>query len=723
MNSRVTALLSAATAHATKDDAGTINAPPSASFGALSLPWQSIAASLDSDTSSALADYVHGKRKLTKDVANRIADCVMRWALKNGATHYAHWFHPLTGVPAEKHDAFLARGIQQSHVAIEQLPGSLFMQSEPDASSFPSGGLRSTHEARGYSVWDPSSPIFIRAEAGTRTLCIPAAYVSWKGHALDFKTPLLRTLDALSREVTAFVNVVSGAQTCNSVIATLGTEQEYFVIDKAFAALRPDLLMTGRSLLGAPAAKNQQLEDHYFGPIPARVQAYIADVEQELFRLGVPVKTRHNEVAPAQFETAPVFEEVNAACDHNALTMDVLRRVAERHGLACLLHEKPFAGVNGSGKHNNWSLATDGGENLLDPSSEPQKNVRFLAMLAVVLHAMDVHNDVIRSTIASSGNEHRLGANEAPPAVLSVYLGSALDALVRDIADGKTHTVEQLGDLTVTAKLSAKREITDRNRTTPFAFTGNKFEFRAVGSSQNCAWPMTVLNAAVASSCRVVRERIEKAVKAGGDREKAVLGVIRELYNETKRVRFEGNNYSQEWLEEATKKRGLNNHTTTPEAIAILGNTAAVSFIAELGILTGDEIHARHEVFTEKYVKEIHLEATTLSEMTRTYVMPAAQQQIQRLGAAVQASTAAGAVSRQLATDMQSLVKHYDALGAALADLDKTRDAVGHDAQAVATTLKASMAGVRTEADAIEQIVADDVWPLPKYREMLLCGV
>jgi len=313
MTTRVTALLSAATAYARKDDAGTINAPPSASFGSLSLPWQAIASSLDQETSGQLADYVYGRRKLSKDTANRIADCVMRWALKNGATHYAHWFHPLTGVPAEKHDAFLARGIQASHVAIEQLPGSLFMQSEPDASSFPSGGLRATHEARGYTVWDPSSPIFIRAEGGTRTLCIPAAYVSWKGHALDYKTPLLRTLDALSREVTSYVNTVTGTNTVGSVFATLGTEQEYFLIDRQFAALRPDLIATGRTLLGAPSAKNQQLEDHYFGPIPARVQAYIADVEQELFRLGVPDRDRHNEVAPAQFETAPVYEAVNTA--------------------------------------------------------------------------------------------------------------------------------------------------------------------------------------------------------------------------------------------------------------------------------------------------------------------------------------------------------------------------------------------------------------------------
>ncbi len=719
MNSRTAALLSAFSAHATKDDAGTINAPPSASFGSLSLPWQAIAASLDGDASAALAAYAHGKRKLTKDVSNRIADCVMRWALKNGATHYAHWFHPLTGVPAEKHDAFLARGIQASHVPIEQLPGSLLLQNEPDASSFPSGGLRSTHEARGYTVWDPMSPIFIRAEGGTRTLCIPSAYVSWRGHALDFKTPLLRALDAVSREVSAFVNTVTGTPSCTGVIATLGTEQEYFVIDKAFVALRPDVIATGRTLLGASSHKGQQLEDHYFGPIPPRIQSFISDVEHELFRLGVPVKTRHCEVAPAQFETAPVFEEVNVACDHNALTMDVLRRVAERHGLSCLLHEKPFAGINGSGKHNNWSLATIEGENLLDPGENPQQNLRFLATLAAVLHAMDVHNDVIRSTIASSGNEHRLGANEAPPAVMSVYLGSALDALVRAVADGKIHTVEELADLTVTAKLSARRELTDRNRSTPFAFTGNKFEFRAVGSSANCAWPMTILNAAVADSCRALRLRIEKKP---GERARATLDVIREVFQQTLRVCFEGNNYSEEWLKEAGR-RNLSNHTTTPAALDVLGKRDMVDFIVELGILSGDEINARREVFAEKYVKELHLEASCLAELATGYVAPAVQSQIARLGAAAAAASQAGVTSKRFSEEMEVLVRRYEALGEAVAKLGRTRDEVGHDARAVSDRLRPAMAKVRAEADALEQLVADDVWPLPKYREMLLCGV
>jgi glutamine synthetase len=717
--SRYTALLSAFSAHARKDDAGTINAAPSASFGTLSLPWQAIAASLDSDASASLADYAHGKRKLSKDVANRIADCVMRWALKNGATHYAHWFHPLTGIPAEKHDAFLARGIQASHVPIEQLPGSLLLQGEPDASSFPSGGLRSTHEARGYTVWDPTSPIFIRADGGTRTLCIPAAYVSWKGHALDFKTPLLRALDAVSREVTAFVNAVNPAATCTNVNATLGTEQEYFVIDKAFVALRPDIIAAGRTLVGAPSHKGQQLEDHYFGPIPPRIQAFIADVELELFRLGVPVKTRHCEVAPAQFETAPVFEEVNTACDHNVMTMDVLRRVAERHGLACLLHEKPFAGVNGSGKHNNWSLATAEGENLLDPGENPMQNLRFLATLAATIHAMDTNNDLIRSTIASSGNEHRLGANEAPPAIMSVYLGSALDALVSAVADGKAHTVEKLADLVVTAKLSARRELTDRNRTTPFAFTGNKFEFRAVGSTANCAWPMTILNAAVAHSCRQLRLRIEAK---GGDRAKATLEVVREVFQETARVRFEGNNYSEEWRKEAAQ-RGLSNHTTTPAALGVLTKVDKVGFIVELGILSGDEIHARHEIFTEKYVKEIHLEASCLAEIATGYVAPAVQNQLARLGAAASAAALVGVKSKKFTDEVEVLVKHYEALGAAVAELDRTREEVGHDAHATADKLRPAMAKVRATADALEQLVSDDLWPLPKYREMLLCGV
>ena len=718
-NPRFSVLLSAASAHVAKDDAGTINEPPSASFGSLSLPWQALAASLDSETSSALVDYVHGRRKLTKDVANRIADCVMRWALKHGATHYAHWFHPLTQIPAEKHDAFLARGIQASHVPMEQLPGSLLLQGEPDASSFPSGGLRSTHEARGYTAWDPTSPLFIRADGGCRTLCIPAAYVSWKGHALDFKTPLLRALDALSREVSAFVNTVTSTNACTGVTATLGCEQEYFVIDKGFAALRPDIAATGRTLLGAPSHRGQQLEDHYFGQIPSRVLAFISDVERELFRLGVPVKTRHNEVAPAQFETAPVFEEINVACDHNTLTMDVLRRVAERHGLACLLHEKPFAGINGSGKHNNWSLATNHGENLLDPGAAPHDNLRFLAILAAVMHAMNTHNDVIRSSIASSGNEHRLGANEAPPAIMSIYLGSALDVVVQGIAEGTVRSVEQLADLEITAKLAVKRELTDRNRTTPFAFTGNKFEFRAVGSSASCAWPMTLLNAAMADSCKTLRARIEKKA---GSRDKAVLEVVREVFKETRRVCFEGNNYAHEWRDEAAR-RGLSNHTTTPAALAVMADRAKMGFLAELNILTGDEIHARHEVFLEKYVKEIEVEATCLAELATGYVAPAAQAQIERTGAALAGVRQAGLHSKNLTEELEALLARYGALAEATADLHRVRASVGHDAHGMADKLRTAMATVRREADALEALVADDLWPLPKYREMLLCGV
>lgn len=716
---RTTALLAAVAAHPLKDDAATKNEAPSALFGSLTLPWRTVAASLDGEASSALAKYAQGKGKLSKEVANRVADYVMRWALENGATHYAHWFHPLTGVPAEKHDAFLARGLEASKRPIEQFPGSLLLQAEPDASSFPSGGLRVTHEARGYTVWDPTSAIFIRAEGGTRTLCIPAAYVSWRGHALDFKTPLLRALDVVSREVAAFVNTVTGTQSCTSIVATLGTEQEYFLIDQAFAALRPDIIASGRTLIGASSHRNQQLEDHYFGPIPARVQNYIADVEKELFRLGVPVKTRHCEVAPAQFETAPIFEEANAACDHNVLTMDVLRRVAGRHGLTCLLHEKPFAGVNGSGKHNNWSLATSDGDNLLDPGDKPQDNLRFLATLAAVINAVNTHNDLIRATIASSGNEHRLGANEAPPAIMSVYLGSALDALVDAVAAGKAHTVEALADLTLTASLSARRELTDRNRTTPFAFTGNKFEFRAVGSTANCAWPMTILNAAMADSARTLRLRIERK---GGDRDAAVLEVVREVFNESARVRFEGNNYSEEWRAEA-QKRGLANHTTTPAALDVLTKKEAVGFLVELGVLDGDEIRARHEAFAEKYLKEIQLEASCLLDLATVHVAPAALTHIARTGAAASAASQAGASTKKIAEEIARVVTHHEALSTAIAELRRTMDKVGHSARAAADDLRPAMAAVRAEADALEQIVADDLWALPKYREMLLCGV
>jgi len=693
----------------------------SETFAAHSLRPFQIAEALGADA-AAFEAFVQGKAKLEAHVANRVGEIVVKWASERGVTHYAHWFQPLTGLVAEKHDAFLSRSGSAPNFPLEKLSGGLLLQSEPDASSFPSGGLRATHEARGYCIWDPSSPIFIRADGGARTLCIPAVYVSWKGHALDYKTPLLRAMDAVSREVSAFINVVNGDERCTGVTATLGLEQEYFLVDKGFATLRPDLVATGRTLVGAPPARGQQLEDHYFGIIPSRVQAFMADAERELFRLGVPMKTRHAEVAPAQYETAPIFEEMNTAVDHNLITMDVLRRAADRHGMTCLLHEKPFAGVNGSGKHNNWSLATNDGTNLLEPGAEPQKNLRFLATLAAVFQAMDKHNDLIRAGIASAGNEHRLGANEAPPAIMSVYLGSALDAVVQGIADGAVRTVEQLADIRITQALAAKPDLTDRNRTTPFAFTGNKFEFRAVGSSENCAWPMTLLNAAVADAAKALRAKI--AAKSG-DRATAVLEVVREVFNATSRSRFEGNNYSAEWRGEAAKRK-LNNFATTPAALAVLGDDKRTAFLTEFGILSHEEIHARHEIFLEKYAKLLHIEAASLAELAATQIAPAVQAQLVRTAQALSAIGNIGGKKvgepHRLVRELEEIARRYDALGGAIDELRRTASDVGHDAQQIADKLRPAMAAVRSESDALEQTVADDLWPLPKYREMLFIG-
>ncbi|MSP62935.1 MAG: glutamine synthetase type III [Myxococcales bacterium] len=725
-SARTMASFGATSARPEFDDAQTRNEAPSESFGSLSLPWQTIAASLDGEASAAFREFVQHGQRLSKELANRVAESVMRWALKHGATHYGHWFHPLTNVPADKHDTFLARGLQASHVPIEQFPGSLLLQTEPDASSFPSGGLRSTHEARGYTLWDPTSAIFIRADGGTRTLCIPAAYVSWKGHALDHKTPLLRSLDALSRSAVAFLNTLSGSESCSGIVATLGTEQEYFVIDKAFLASRSDLLMTGRTLVGAPPPRGQQLEDHYFGPIPARVQAFISDAERELLRLGVPVKTRHCEVAPAQFELAPVFEEANLACDHNVLTMDVLRRVADRHGLACLLHEKPFAGINGSGKHNNWSMATTEGENLLDPGADPEKNLRFLCSLAAVLHAVDSKNEIVRASIASAGNDHRLGANEAPPAIISVYLGGALEGIVEAVASGKIADVKKLAGVDITARLHMKRELTDRNRTTPFAFTGNKFEFRAVGSSENCAWPMTILNAAVADAFQDLKGRLSDKLKKGA-RGEAALELVREVFNETKRVRFEGNNYAPAWVDEA-RARGLPVNSNTPAALAPLTVAAKTAFLVEQGVLSREEVQSRFEIYAERYIKIVDIEAASLGEIARTQVMGAVEEQIERTARATNLLKQSGLPGERHSAQLARTAGHLEALHAAVEALESARGGLHHGGavegmQAAADHVLPAMAKVREHVDALEAIVSDDLWPLPKYREMLFQGV
>jgi glutamine synthetase len=566
--------------------------------------------------------------------------------------------------------------------------------------------------------------MFLRRDGNAPTLTIPCAYVSYTGHALDHKTPLLRALSALSREGSRYLNLVAGSDSVKAVAATLGTEQEYFLIDREHLAARPDLVMAGRTLLGRTPRRNQQLEDHYFGPIPERVLAYMADLEAELYRLGVPVKTRHCEVAPSQFELAPIFESVSVAVDHNVLAMDVMRRVAERHGLACLLHEKPFAGINGSGKHNNWSMATDAGENLLDPGSSPEERRRFLAVLAAVLVAVHKHAAVLRVTVASAGNDHRLGANEAPPPIISAYLGEAIAALVESVEKGGAPELASGKRLEITDTLAVQLDATDRNRTAPFAFTGNKFEYRAVGSSENCAWPMTVLNAAVADAFRVLGDRLEAKLAKGLDRDAALFEVVREALAESRNARFEGNGYAAEWVEEA-KKRGLPVLANTPAALGVLADAQATAFLVGQGVFSDEEVHARYEILAERYLKAIEIEAGTLADIATTVVLPAVEEQLVQTGAALKSLKKGGvkATGRQ-EERLQKLGALVESLLSEAEALDGLREGLlGHDVASglvhASAKVVPAIAALRAVCDEAEGLVAAVLWPLPTYQDML----
>jgi glutamine synthetase len=699
---------------------------PAEAFGAWALSWKQIEARMQGEAAAGFRAFVKEGKPMGKELANQVAEVVMLWARNHGVTHYTHWFQPLTGIAAEKHDAFLSLAFTPDGTqAIDRLPGSVLLQGEPDASSFPSGGLRATHTARGYTVWDPTTPMFIRRDGLTPTLAVPCAYVSYTGHALDHKTPLLRALTALSKEGTRFLNLLTGDGKVKQVDATLGTEQEYFLVDREHFARRPDLIMAGRTLLGRVPERNQQLEDHYFGPIPARVLAFMGELEHELYSLGVPVKTRHCEVAPGQFELAPIFEEAGVAVDHNLLAMDVMRRVAERHGLACLLHEKPFAGINGSGKHNNWSMSTDGGENLLDPGDTPEERLRFAAVLAAVLTAVHEHAALMRVTVASAGNDHRLGANEAPPPIISAYLGDAIAALADAIERGDELDLRTGKPLPITHHLQVKLDATDRNRTAPFAFTGNKFEFRAVGSSENCAWPMTVLNAAVADAFRKLSDRIEAKLAAGTERARAVAEVVREAVASARVVRFEGNGYTQEWVDEA-KKRGLPVLQHTPAALSALLDQDLTRFLVDHGVLDAEELHSRYEILAERYLKALDIEAGTLADIAVTRVLPALETQAARSGEALKAFKKSGAPSTSRQEQRLHAVADLAELVAVAADeLEASREALfaGHDVAAAmqhaVTTLVPALATLRSHCDAAEAVVADELWPLPKYRTML----
>src|SRR6266480_414461 len=557
-------------------------------------------------------------------LADQIAAAMKDWALEQGATHFTHWFQPLTGTTAEKHDSFFT--LKSDGSPLEEFDGGALIQQEPDASSFPSGGLRNTFEARGYSAWDPSSPAFILEIGAGRTLCIPTVFISYNGEALDYKAPLLKSLHAVEEAAVAVCQYFD--KNVTKVTPTLGWEQEYFVIDEALFEARPDLLMSGRTLFGHAPAKGQQLEDHYFGSIPERVYAFMLDFETESFRLGIPIKTRHNEVAPAQFECAPYFEEVNVAVDHNQLLMDLMQRIARRHKLRVLLHEKPFAGINGSGKHNNWSMATDTGVNLLAPGKTPKTNLMFLTFFVNTIKAVHDYADVLRASIASAPNDHRLGANEAPPAIISVFIGQYLTKVLEDVKERVSKKMDETDESML--KIDIHRSIpellldnTDRNRTSPFAFTGNKFEFRAVGSSANCANAMTALNAIMAETLKEFKREVDALIEKGEKREIAIMHVIREYVVSSEKVLFEGNNYSEEWTKEA-ERRGLPNVKTTPLALDAFVTEKASKLFEHNNVYTHGELHARHEIELEKYVKKVQIEARIMGELCSSHILPAA---------------------------------------------------------------------------------------------------
>ena len=651
-----------------------------------------------------------GAGGLDLELANTFAEALKEWALEKGATHYTHWFQPLTGLTAEKHDSFFDP--QGDGTALTEFKGKELIQGEPDASSFPTGGIRATFEARGYTAWDPTSPAFVLENPNGALLCIPTAFVSWTGEALDQKIPLLRSMDALSRSATRACGLL-GVE-AERVFTTVGPEQEYFLIDEQYYYGRPDLVNTGRTLFGAKPPKGHELDDHYFGSIPERILACMMDTERELQRLGIPVKTRHNEVAPNQYELAPIFENSNVASDHQQLTMQLMQTVARRYGLVCLLHEKPFAGVNGSGKHNNWSMGTDTGVNLLDPGDTPQENLTFLFFCSAVLRAVNRHQALLRASVANAGQDHRLGANEAPPAIISIFLGSELERLFEEIAagDGGSGTPKEQMALGTALLPELPKHGGDRNRTSPFAFTGNKFEFRAVGSSASLSLPNTVLNTIVAQLIDELSTEVEAAVNGGSSLSDAVLAAVRKTWAENKQIVFGGDNYSEEWHAEAAA-RGLMNLRTTPDALPWLVADQTVEAFEQYAVLSERELHARYEVLCEQYATKINIEAETAADIARTQIVPAAVRHLAMLREGGNEALIGEA------TEMLSeLVFAVQALEGVNEAHPETED-VMVEAEYVRDTVIPAMDAVRDIADRLERVVADDLWSLPKYWEML----
>ncbi len=673
---------------------------------------------------SLLRTIDHGE-PLDPAVADVVAASMKDWAIENGASHYTHWFQPLTGLTAEKHDSLA--GPDGSGGVVFNFSGSELVQGEPDASSFPSGGLRATFEARGYTAWDATSPAFLMRGENNVTRCIPTAFVSWTGEALDTKIPLLRSVEALSTQALRILKIFGTDQGVSRIVTTVGPEQEYFLVDRELYYRRPDLLICERTLFGAKPPKGQQLEDHYFGTIAPRVLAFMAESEQELYRLGVPVKTRHNEVAPGQYEIAPLFEASHIASDHQMLLMETLKRVAPRFGLQALLHEKPFAGVNGSGKHNNWSMSTDTGVNLLDPQDETHTNSQFLVFLVATIRAVDIHADLLRASIASAANDHRLGANEAPPAIISIFLGKMLSDILEQVEAGLPKRTIRGGvlDLGATTLPMLPRHSGDRNRTSPFAFTGNKFEFRAVGSSASIAWPNTVLNTIVAESLDYVADQLEKAVGAKPTPAKlqaGVISVLKRLIKEHKRVIFDGDNYSEEWHAEAGR-RGLPNLKDSVEAFGVLRAKKNVDLFKKYGVLSKAEHDSRTHIMIEKYTKQLAIEAETMVSIARGQILPAALRHQLRMAETVAATKAAGVDCADTTAALRSFVDLVTKLRNATAAVEQAAahhdaDPIKHAAQ-ISRELKPVMTDLRSIVDTLENLVAADLWPLPTYRDLL----
>jgi glutamine synthetase len=689
-------------------------------FGSLTFNDEVQRRRLPRDVYKALRRTMTQGEPLDASAADIVAAAMKDWAVEHGATHYTHWFQPMTGITAEKHDSFMVPTAEGRAVA--EFSGKELIRGEPDASSFPSGGMRSTFEARGYTAWDPTSPPWLLVSQNGTTLVIPTAFVSWTGDSLDKKTPLLRSIEALSKQAVRILRLFGSR--AERVITTCGPEQEYFLIDRNFFFARPDLINAGRTLFGARPPKGQELEDQYFGAIPERVLAFMHECETELYKVGVPVKTRHNEVAPSQYELAPIFENANVSTDHQMMTMEVLKRVAPKYGLACLLHEKPFAGVNGSGKHLNWSMSDDLGNNLLNPGDTPHDNIQFLVFCAAVMRAVNKRQGLLRMSIASAGNDHRLGANEAPPAIISIFLGDMLTDIFEQIEKGGAKRTKSGGILDTGVSVLPKlpRDAGDRNRTSPFAFTGNKFEFRAVSSNQSIAFPNIAMNVAVTESLDYVATQLEEALKARKPFDVAVKELLTRLIKENKRIIFNGNNYTEEWRKEAAR-RGLLNHANTVDALPELAKPEVVKIFEQYKVLNAREVQARYEVAVETYVKTINVEAQLMVLMSNRYILPAALQYLKDVADSVKSVRAAGGNAKEAK-------KVLDRLSGLVNDLrvttDKLARALDHHAPSaekharfMRDAVVPAMVRLRETGDEIELLIPHAVWPLPTYREML----